>query len=155
MRWQSSGSRVALRSDFTTGGPIVKLGTKCPSMMSTWMTLPPPAAARSTWSAKWAKSAERIEGASSIKTGNLGLPKGRLLSGDFSTVGPCDVSKRRSRYGCGSRLKSMPESDWCRSRHFDQFTELSLHKTGQSPTFLTECPQLENVLLKFGPRTIT
>jgi hypothetical protein len=32
--------------------------------------------ARSTWSAKWAKSAERIEGASSIKTGNLGLPKG-------------------------------------------------------------------------------
>src|SRR6266481_5944546 len=76
MRWQSSGSRVALRSDFTTGGPIVKLGTKCPSMMSTWITLAPPSVARSTWSAKWAKSAERIEGASSIKTGNLGLPKG-------------------------------------------------------------------------------
>src|SRR3979411_2482519 len=84
MRWQSSGSRVALRRDFTTGGPIVKLGTKCPSMMSTWMTLAPPAVARSTWSAKWAKSAERIEGASSIKTGNLGLTK-EITSQDFST----------------------------------------------------------------------
>ena len=42
IRWQSSGSSVALRSDFTTGGPIVRLGTKCPSMMSTWMTCRPP-----------------------------------------------------------------------------------------------------------------
>ena len=41
IRWQSSGNLVALRSDFTTGGPIVRFGTKCPSMMSTWMTLPP------------------------------------------------------------------------------------------------------------------
>src|ERR1700690_3552769 len=69
MRWQSSGSRVARRKDLTTGGPMVRLGTKCPSMTSTWMTLAPPAVARSTWSARWAKSAESIEGASSIKIG--------------------------------------------------------------------------------------
>jgi hypothetical protein len=29
--------------------------------------VPPPSAARETWSAKWAKSAERMDGASSIK----------------------------------------------------------------------------------------
>src|SRR5713226_7833480 len=91
MRWQSSGSRVALRSDFTTGGPIVKLGTKCPSMMSTWITLAPPSVARSTWSAKWAKSAERIEGASSIKTGNLGLPKGDYSPEILARVGVADT----------------------------------------------------------------
>jgi hypothetical protein len=34
------------------------------------MTAAPPAVARSTWSARWAKSAERIEGARSIKTGS-------------------------------------------------------------------------------------
>src|ERR1700721_2746980 len=34
-------------------------------MMSTWMTVPPPRSAAPTWSARWAKSAERMEGSSS------------------------------------------------------------------------------------------
>src|SRR5208282_1161491 len=67
IRWQSSGKSVTLRSDFTTGGPMVRFGTKCPSMISTWMTLPPPSAAACTCSPSRAKSAERIDGASSIK----------------------------------------------------------------------------------------
>ena len=67
IRWQSSGNSVTLRSDFTTGGPIVRFGTKCPSIISTWMTLAPPSLAARTCSPRRAKSAERIEGASSIK----------------------------------------------------------------------------------------
>jgi hypothetical protein len=45
---------------------MVRFGTKCPSMISTWMTLAPPSAAARTCSPSRAKSAERIEGASSI-----------------------------------------------------------------------------------------
>src|SRR5579862_4413376 len=67
IRWQSSGNFVTLRSDFTTGGPIVRFGTKCPSITSTWMTLAPPSVAAHTCSPSRAKSAERIDGASSIK----------------------------------------------------------------------------------------
>src|SRR5229473_8628497 len=73
IRWQSSGNFVTLRSDFTTGGPIVRFGTKCPSIISTWTTLPPPSPAARTCSPRRAKSAERIEGASSI---NVGLSQG-------------------------------------------------------------------------------
>src|SRR5579872_3095862 len=42
------------------------------------MIVPPPSAARATWSAKCAKSAERIDGASSIKGQGLGR-SGELL----------------------------------------------------------------------------
>ena len=45
------------------------LGTKCPSMISTWTTVPPPRLAAWTCSARWAKSADRIEGASSTNLG--------------------------------------------------------------------------------------
>src|SRR5579863_2917405 len=41
-------------------------GTKCPSITSTWMIVPPPSAARETCSPSRAKSADNIEGASSI-----------------------------------------------------------------------------------------
>src|SRR5262249_38761885 len=70
IRWQSSGSLVNLRKDLTTGGPSVMLGTKCPSMTSTWTTVAPPSVAAWTCSARWAKSADRIEGASSINLGS-------------------------------------------------------------------------------------
>src|ERR1019366_2908809 len=43
------------------------LGTKCPSMTATWTTLPPPSPAARTCSPRREKSAERIDGASSIK----------------------------------------------------------------------------------------
>ena len=36
---------MARRSDFTTGGPTVRLGTKWPSMTSTWTTPAPPLSA--------------------------------------------------------------------------------------------------------------
>ncbi len=65
IRWQSSGRLVALRRLFTTGGPMVMLGTKCPSMMSTWMTVAPPRSAAATSSARCAKSAESIDAHSS------------------------------------------------------------------------------------------
>ena len=45
---------------------MVMLGTKCPSITSTCITLAPPSAAALTCSAKWAKSEDKIDGASSI-----------------------------------------------------------------------------------------
>src|SRR5579885_1823570 len=47
------------------------------------MIVPPPSAARATWSARWAKSAERIDGASSIKRLNPGTD--RQLCTNFTT----------------------------------------------------------------------
>src|SRR5271165_2924047 len=79
IRWQSSGNSVTLRSDLTTGGPIVRLGTKCPSIMSTWMTLAPPSPAAHTCSPSRAKSAERMDGASSINPGPQNLARMQLL----------------------------------------------------------------------------
>src|SRR3972149_5864483 len=63
MRWTSSGTRVRLRSAPTTTGPTVMLGTKRPSITSTWSWSAPPASARATSWPSAAKSAERIEGA--------------------------------------------------------------------------------------------
>src|SRR5713101_3387120 len=85
IRWQSSGSLVALRSDLTSCGPSVMLGTKCPSITSTWMMVPPPSAARPTCSPSRAKSADKIEGASSI---NLGL-SGKRMQAEILTRWPC------------------------------------------------------------------
>src|SRR5579863_2051760 len=59
------------------------LGTKCPSITSTWMIVPPPSAARETCSPSRAKSADNIEGASSI---NLGL-SGKSIYAEFYHVG--------------------------------------------------------------------
>ena len=58
------GRRVTRRSDWTTGAPIERLGTKCPSITSTWMRSAPACSASATCSPKRAKSAERIDGAS-------------------------------------------------------------------------------------------
>jgi hypothetical protein len=46
----------------TTGGPMVRLGTKFPSKTSTWIHSAPAAATRLTSRARSAKSADRIEG---------------------------------------------------------------------------------------------
>src|SRR5450759_135816 len=66
MRWQSSGKSVTLRSDFTTGGPIVMLGTKWPSITSTCSKDAPPSNTAWTCSPSRAKSADNIDGANSI-----------------------------------------------------------------------------------------
>src|SRR5262245_18897219 len=61
MRWQSRNRSVCFRSACTTGGPIVRLGTKWPSITSTW-SRSASAATRSTSLPRQAKSAERIDG---------------------------------------------------------------------------------------------
>ena len=49
-RWQSRNApgRALARMSATTGGPIVRFGTKCPSMTSTWSQSAPRRSARST-----------------------------------------------------------------------------------------------------------
>ena len=44
---------------------MVRLGTKWPSMMSIWMTEPPPRSAASISKASFEKSAERMDGTNS------------------------------------------------------------------------------------------
>src|SRR5262249_48069930 len=63
--WCGGGEgRVPRRSDRTMAGPIERLGTKCPSMTSTWMRSAPARSASATCSPRRAKLAARIEGAS-------------------------------------------------------------------------------------------
>jgi len=47
---------------------MVRLGTKCPSITSQWITVAPPRTAALAASARRAKSADRMDGANSIKT---------------------------------------------------------------------------------------
>src|SRR5208282_4521279 len=138
IRWQSSGSRVARRKDFTTGGPIVRLGTKCPSMTSTWITLPPPAVARSTWSARWAKSAESIEGASSIKIGSgveaveilarCGQRPSPLVWGRAPSPVQADRSSAVARSQSGARFR---KPSLLRNRHFTHLLHFLRHRVLQ------------------------
>mmetsp|Transcript_27073 Transcript_27073/g.77681 ORF Transcript_27073/g.77681 Transcript_27073/m.77681 type:complete len:303 (-) Transcript_27073:69-977(-) len=63
MRWQSSSASGSfLRSASTTRGPIVMLGTKRPSITSTWTQSAPALSTSSTSWPSFEKSAERIEG---------------------------------------------------------------------------------------------
>src|SRR5215471_3846027 len=80
IRWISNGKRVTRRSDWTIGAPIEMLGTKCPSITSTWIRSAPARSASATCSPKRAKSAARIEGASFTPSFTISvLPS--LLSG--------------------------------------------------------------------------
>src|SRR5262245_49576774 len=63
IRCTSSTFLVCGRIAFTTPGPMVMLGTKCPSMTSTCTQSHPAASMARTSSPRRAKSAERIEGA--------------------------------------------------------------------------------------------
>src|SRR5260370_5985295 len=68
IKWQSKGTlAMVFRSEATTGGPIVKFGTKWPSITSRCRTVPPPSMAASASPPSCAKLAERMDGASSIK----------------------------------------------------------------------------------------
>src|SRR5262252_9614212 len=73
IRWVSRGKRVTRRSDWTIGAPIEMLGTKCPSITSTWMRSAPARSASATCSPKRAKSAARIEGASFTASFPIGV----------------------------------------------------------------------------------
>jgi hypothetical protein len=57
---------VALRKHETTTGPIVRFGTKRPSITSTWIQSAPAASAARTSSPSREKSADRIDGATMI-----------------------------------------------------------------------------------------
>ena len=67
IRWTSNGLAVCGRSAFTTAGPMVRLGTKWPSITSTWIQSAPASSTARTSSPSRAKSAERMEGA--MRTG--------------------------------------------------------------------------------------
>ena len=61
IRWTSRNIPVCLRMDSTTGTPMVRLGTKAPSITSTWSQSAPDTRLMSR--SKLQKSAERMEGA--------------------------------------------------------------------------------------------
>src|SRR5690606_1493228 len=75
IRCTSSGFFATCATASTTMGPMVRLGTKRPSITSTWTRSQPPASMAATSSASRPKSAERIEGATSSSRA-----KGELLS---------------------------------------------------------------------------
>src|SRR5262245_29952197 len=77
MRWTSNGRSVTRRSEATTGGPIVRLGTKWPSMTSRWRSRAPPSRTASISSPRRAKSADSSEGASAGPRGMAAAPRGR------------------------------------------------------------------------------
>src|SRR5215472_6250929 len=83
----------------TTGGPIVRLGTKCPSIISTWRSLAPPRSARAISSARRAKSADSIEGTISII---CGLSK--FYHGGVETVPGIASGKPQQRRRAGNLL---------------------------------------------------
>ena len=63
MRCTSSGSFVTGRSPFTTTDPMLRFGTKCPSITSTWTRSAPARSISFTCSPSRAKSAARMDGA--------------------------------------------------------------------------------------------
>src|ERR1019366_291492 len=97
IRWQSSGTSTASRSEATTGGPIVILGTKWPSMTSTWRRVAPPRTASLASSARRAKSADNMDGAISIKT--------KLLSGAFHQILAREEGRPYARWRVPLRLE--------------------------------------------------
>src|SRR5262245_60000372 len=83
----------------TTGGPIVRLDTKCPSIISTWRSLAPPRSTRTISSARRAKSADSIEGTISII---CGLSK--FYHGGVETVPAIASRKPQQRRQAGNLL---------------------------------------------------
>src|SRR3989449_254269 len=63
IRWASNGTLVRGRIDLTMAGPIVRLGTKWPSITSMWSRSAPASDASRTWSPRRSKRADKIEGA--------------------------------------------------------------------------------------------
>src|SRR5260370_10858750 len=80
----------AFRKEATTSGPIVRFGTKWPSITSQWITVPPPSSAALASSASRAKFADSIEGASSMVMGSgplLPFPQGKeIIRGSSSML---------------------------------------------------------------------
>src|SRR3954454_14421053 len=81
IRCTSTGFAVARRTASTTTGPIVRFGTKRPSMTSTWIQSAPASSTAHTSSASRPQSDDRIDGATMIC-----LPIRRLASRDRSPL---------------------------------------------------------------------
>src|SRR4030095_11009045 len=98
MRWTSRGIRARLRIASITGGPMVRLGTKWPSITSTWSRSAPPASTRAMASPSAAKSAERMLGAM------------RATPTPYSTRrAPCKCRGLHGAFGPDGRL--LPQKD--------------------------------------------
>src|SRR5262245_1982090 len=99
IRWQSSVARVVPRTLFTSGGPNVMFGTKCPSITSRWRRSAPASTTLRISSPRRAKSAERIDGATF--TARTAVVIGRA----FYPPGP-GVARRpvRAAFGLAHRL---------------------------------------------------
>src|SRR5215470_14301394 len=80
MRWTFSGFVVDRRIACSTIGPMVMLGTKRPSMTSTWIQSAPAASTARTSSPSRVKSADSTEGATRIVLAIvLSLARGRPI----------------------------------------------------------------------------
>ena len=103
MRCTSKKAFVARRRDLTTGTPMEMLGTKWPSMTSTWSQSAPASRTRSQSRWRLAKSAERMEGASMVIRKNL-------LSAECRGLGraPPHRIKRRPTRAAGSGASGSP-----------------------------------------------
>src|SRR5712692_10022641 len=88
------GRSVTLRTASTTSGPNVRLGTKWPSMTSTWMRSAPAASAWRTCSPKREKSAARIDGASLTTLMAKPSPSGQQAAGHHLGDGHALVEHR-------------------------------------------------------------
>src|SRR5215471_17107929 len=67
MRWTLRGLAVERRMALSTTGPMVMLGTKRPSITSTWIQSAPAMSTARTSSPRRAKSADSIDGATSME----------------------------------------------------------------------------------------
>ncbi len=75
IRWTLSGFVVARRIASITTGPSVMLGTKRPSITSTWIQSAPAASTARTSSARRPKSADRMDGATTRGLANRRSPQ--------------------------------------------------------------------------------
>ena len=103
MRCTSSGRLVAFFSCLTTGTPIVRFGTKWPSMTSTW-TYPAPAFSISSMSRpRCMKSADRMDGA--IFTGSNMLVSFLIVVAPILAQGPLPPRRCPERWRKTTYLK--------------------------------------------------
>ena len=92
-----------------TSGPMLRFGTKCPSMTSTWMRRTPASSASDTWVPSRRKSADRIEGAISTRRVLTGpLPDARRAG--TSACSAARPRRWRSQASCDRRASRRARS---------------------------------------------
>src|SRR5262249_3244078 len=99
IKWTSSGTRAALRTASTTNGPIVRFGTKWPSIISTWSQSAPASSTARICSPRQVKSDDSIEGA--IFISGLSHPRGEKTVGVVAVGQGGEVFSANHRFGAG------------------------------------------------------